>query len=231
MTLTAKSDEADFPFSFPIDNRNAPGVLTVFQAAQKLGVSESWIRRHKLELPLVKLPGRVVRFDEGLLSNHIRGTLSPGKSLKPGRMVMPSRYQRGSVWQIGKGKIWHGMYREDVKTADGKIVRPQRKIRLGTPAELPTKNSARAKLADILESSQPKMDVTFRELVDRWKAAEGPTLKDSTFDTYKKVLMARVMPTFEGQTITNINREVVQTFSQEERRTSARARLRACEPF
>jgi len=152
----------------------------------------------------------MVRFSGPLLSDHILGTLSPGKSLKPGRKVMLSRYQRGSVRLIGK--VWYGIYREDVKTSDGKIERPQRKIRLGTLAELPTKSLARAKLAEILANLQPTTQITFRELVDRWKAAEGPTLKDSTFDTYKKVLMARVMPTFESQTITNINREVVQNF-------------------
>jgi hypothetical protein len=121
------------------------------------------------------------------------------------------------------------VYREDVKTADGKIARRQRQVRLRTLAELPTKNAARTKLADILERSQPVTEITFRELVDRWKAAESPTLKDSTFDTYKKVLMARVMPTFERQTITNINREVVQNFLAGRGQASAKARLRACE--
>lgn len=125
---------------------------------------------------------------------------------------MLSRYQRGSVRQIGKAKVWYGTYREDVKTADGTILRSQRKVRLGTSAELPTKNSARGKLADLLANLQPTTEITFRELVDRWKAAEGPTMKDSTFDTYKKVLRARVLPTFETQTITNIDREAVQTF-------------------
>ena len=197
---------------FSVSDQLQSAVLTVSQTAQIYGVSESWVRRHKLELPLVRLPGRLVRFDSQLLSEHIRGKLSSGKSLKPGRMVMPSRYQRGSVKQVGKAKVWYGTYREDVKTADGKIERRQRKVRLGTPVELPTKNAARTKLADILESSQPATDITFSELVDRWKSAEGPTLKDSTFDTYKKVLRARVLPTFEAQTISNINREVVQNF-------------------
>jgi integrase len=188
------------------------GIVNVSQAARMLAVSQSWVRRHKLELPLANLPGRMVRFDSSLLSEHIRGTLSSGKSLKPGRKVMLSRYQRGSVRQIGKAKVWYGMYREDVKISNGKFARRQRKVRLGTMAELPTKNSARAKLADILANSQPTTEITFRELVNRWKAAEGPTLKDSTFDTYKKVLGARVLPTFETQSITSINREVVQNF-------------------
>lgn len=205
------------------------GVLTVSvsEAAQRLGVSQSWVRRHKLELPLASLPGRVVRFNSQLLSQHIRGTLSSGKSLKPGRKVMLSRYQRGSVRQLGSGKVWYGTYREDVKTANGKIERRQRQVRLGTPAELPTKNAARNKLADILEGSQPVTEITFRELVGRWKAAEGPVLKPSTLDTYQRVLHARVLPTFEKQNITNINREAVQNFLAEKAVKYSKSTLRS----
>jgi len=202
-------------------------VLTVTEAAQRLGVSESWVRRHKLELPLVALPGRVVRFDSLLLSEHIRGKLSSGKSLKPGRKVMLSRYQRGSVRQIGKAKVWYGVYREDVKTADGKIERRQRQLRLGTPAELPTKNAARTKLAAILESSQPSVTITFAELVDRWKAAEGPTLKSTTFSHYTNALRAYALPAFAPQTITNINREAIQTFFAEKAVKYSKSTLRS----
>jgi hypothetical protein len=53
------------------------------------------------------------------------------------------------VRQLGKGKVWYGICREDVKMANGKIKRSQRQVRLGTPAELSTKNAARAKLADL----------------------------------------------------------------------------------
>jgi integrase len=205
----------------------SPGILTVCETAQMLGVSQSWVRRHKLELPLANLPGRMVRFDGSLLSAHVRGTLSSGKSLKPGRKVMLSRYQRGSVRQIGKAKVWYGTYREDVKTADGAILRSQRKVRLGTPAELPTKNSARAKLADLLANSQPTTEITFRELVDRWKAAEGPTLKSTSFDHYKNALRAYALPAFGTQTITNINREAVQKFLAEKAAKYSKSTLRS----
>ena len=89
---------------------------------------------------------------------------------------MFSRYQRGSVRQLGKEKVWHGTYREDVKTPDGQIERRQRQVRLGTREELLTKNASRAKLADIIGESQPTTEINFKELVDRWMAAEGPTL-------------------------------------------------------
>jgi integrase len=125
---------------------------------------------------------------------------------------MLSRYQRGSVRLLGKNKVWYGTYREDVRTPDGKIERRQRQIRLGTPAELPTKNAARSKLTEIMGEPQTSTAIGFQELVHRWEAAEGPALKPSTLDTYKRVLRARVLPEFESETIANINREAIQKF-------------------
>jgi integrase len=182
--------------------------LTVAEYADQLGVSECWIYRHQNELPRLSLPGRVLRFSPEL------GTLTSGKSLKPGRKVMPSRYQRGHVRQQGKSKVWYGMYREDVMLAEG-VKRRQRQVRLGTKAELPTKSDARAKLAEIMSDSQPSTVISFKELVDRWKKAEGPTLKPSTLKTYERVLVARVLSKFKTFNITEINREIVQRFLAE----------------
>jgi integrase len=127
---------------------------------------------------------------------------------------MPSRYQRGSVRLIGKSKVWYGTYREDVKTAES-IERRQRQVRLGTRAELPTKNAAREKLATIMSESRQSTEISFEELVNRWDAAEGPALKPSTLRTYRRVLRARVSPTFSTWNITDINREAVQRFLAE----------------
>jgi integrase len=139
----------------------------------------------------------------------------------------PSRYQRGSVRQLGKKKVWYGIYREDVKTADGKIERRQRQVRLGTSAELPTKNAARTKLADLLENPQPSTAICFRELVDRWKAAEGPTLKSTTFGHYANALRAYVLPAFAEKPITNINREDVQALLAEKAVKYSKSSLRS----
>src|ERR1700690_2951273 len=98
-------------------------LLDVSQAADLLNVSESWVRRHIAELPVVRL-GRTVRLDSLLLSAKIQGTISHGKSLKPERKLMLSRYQRGYVYQTGsKVKTWYGRFREDVPQAVGQIVR------------------------------------------------------------------------------------------------------------
>src|SRR5580704_7016035 len=128
-------------------------LLDVSQAAELLRVSESWVRRHIGELPVVRL-GRTVRIDSVLLSAKIQGTISHGKSLKPERKPMLSRYQRGYVYQTGsKVKTWYGRFREDVPQADGHIARKTRNIRLGTLTDLPTKAAARNKLTDKLRSS------------------------------------------------------------------------------
>ena len=55
----------------------------------------------------------------------------------------PNRYQRGSIFLLGKGenRTWYGIFREDVRVR-GKIARKQRKVRIGKLAEVPTKNAA-----------------------------------------------------------------------------------------
>lgn len=141
---------------------------------------------------------------------------------------MKSRYQRGSVRLQGKTKMWYGSYREDVTTVDG-TKRRQRQVRLGSKAELPTKSAARARLAEIMGESgaQPSTEISFKELVGRWEAAEGPTLKPSTFKTYKRVLRARVLPTFTAYNITDINRETIQKFLAEKAVQFSKSTLRS----
>jgi len=112
------------------------------------------------------------------------------------------------------------MFREDVRTVEG-IERRQRMVRLGTFSELPTKNAARNKLAEILGSlsSTEKVEMSFLELTDRWKTAEGPTLKTTTFSHYTNALRAYVLPVFGSRKIASINREDIQTFLAEKAKT------------
>jgi len=106
--------------------------------------------------------GRLIRFDALLLSEQPRAKIESGKSSKPERTLMLSRYQRGYLYQTGKKlKVWYGMYREDVRKPDGQIERRQHHIRLGTLAELPTKSAARNRLAELLKTSPAKPDMNF----------------------------------------------------------------------
>jgi hypothetical protein len=107
-------------------------LLDALAVAKMLGVSISWVRRHISELPYIRV-GRLLRFDSILLSRQLQAKIQDGKSLKPERANMLSRYQRGYVYQRGsKTKVWYGMFREDINTPDGQMERRQRQVRLGT---------------------------------------------------------------------------------------------------
>jgi len=141
---------------------------------------------------------------------------------------MLSRYQRGYVYQAGKKvKTWYGMFREDVHKPDGRTERRQRNIRLGTQAELPTKNAARNKLADLLKESSPTTELSFDELRQRWAKAEGPTLKDTTLSHYENALRAYVVPVFGSRSISEISREDVQLFLADQASRYSRSALRS----
>jgi integrase len=202
-------------------------LLTVSETAAFLRVSESCVRRHIAELPIVRV-GRLVRVDAALLSGQFRGKLSPGKSLKPERKLMLSRYQRGYVYQTGsKVKTWYGRFREDVPQADGQIVRRSRNLRLGTLTELPTKAAARNKLADQLRNSDPSVEMNFGELSERWETIAIPTLKLSTGAHYRNALRAYVIPAFGKRKISTIGRFDVETFLSQHSKQYSRSTLRS----
>src|SRR5882724_6518864 len=138
-------------------------LLTVPQTAALVGLSESWVRRHQLDLPAVRMGGSV-RFDSELLSQVLRGKVPSGNLLRSERTPMePRRYQRGSVYLKGTGanRTWYGVFREDV-SARGKVERRQRKVRIGTLTEVPSKNAALNILAKIMDIV-PKTDTTFQQ--------------------------------------------------------------------
>jgi integrase len=120
----------------------------------------------------------------------------------------PNRYQRGSVVLRGKVKTWYGTFREDVVTPAG-TERRQRKVRIGTLTEVPTKNAALNILAKIMDIV-PNTDTTFQQLATRWQTAVGPTYKKTTIDTYIRILNANVLPLFKDTRILVINNELIQ---------------------
>lgn len=202
-------------------------LLDVSETAEFLKVSESWIRRHIAELPTVHV-GRLVRFDSALLLRKFSGKIPSGKSLKPERKLMPSRYQRGSVYKRGsKVQVWYGIFREDVGNTSGHVQRRQRKVRLGTVTELPTKNAARSKLSELLNGSSPTVELDFQELATRWKQAEGSTMKPTTLRHYQNTLRAYVIPAFGTWKISSINREDVQTFLANQAKKYSKSTLRS----
>lgn len=206
-------------------------LMTVAETAAFLHVSESWVYRHMSELPRVRY-GRLIRID----GEHLKRTIESGKSLKPERAVMPRRYQRGCVFFDNKSKQWKGRYRLDMP--DG--TRVQKKVTIGSKAELPTKTAARDKLDEMRRGLQREVENqptdiartskkprSFSELVERWKAAEGAVLGESTFKHYSNALRAQVIPQFGTWRIEEITREEIQKFLNEKAAKYSKSTLRS----
>jgi integrase len=199
--------------------------LDDFQVSSRLGRERSWVRRHKHELPRVPMGG-LVRFEAALLLPPLSSRVQSGNPLKSERTPMePNRYQRGSVFQKGKNKVWYGTFREDVVTPAG-TERRQRRVRLGTLAEIPTKNAALTELAKKMDIV-PTTDTTFQQLATRWQTAVGPTYKTSTLEHYKNALRAYVLPTWKDRRIVVITHEMIQTFLAEQASRYSRSTLRS----
>jgi integrase len=202
-------------------------LLDVRQTAALLNVSDSWVRRHVGELPVVRM-GRLIRFDSVLLKNQYSGNVSvSGKSLGKAAMQIQRRYQSGSVFKRGKQKVWFGMFREDVRKADGTLERRQRKIRLGTFSELPTKYAAMNELQKYLTlNSKPSVEMTFSQLFEKWQEVVVPTLKTSTANVYTRALRSRIVPTMGEMPINKIGRYEVELFLAVKGKTYAKNTLR-----
>lgn len=143
--------------------------------------------------------------------------------------MFSKRYQEGCVLRQGKNKqTWVGKWREDELTPEGKIVRIQRKLKLGSIQELPTKADARRQLRLLMGDStkKPAMRLTFPELVKRWQEVVGPALKESTREHYKNALK-NVGPTFQSLAIRDIDRYTVEKFLIDRSQRYSRSTLRS----
>jgi len=207
----------------PGEQEPAPLFLDVRQAAALLNVSNSWVRRHIAELPVVRI-GLLVRFDSLLLKNQYSGNVSPsGKSLGKALMVNQRRYQNGSIQK--RGQVWYGVFRADTVSADGTPGRKQRRIRLGSVSDLPTKYAARQELQKLMTASKPTTEMTLSDLVTRWETAVVPTLKHSTAGVYKSGLKV-VSETFGQTAIRKLGRYEIELFLAAKSKTYARNTLR-----
>lgn len=205
--------------------------VTIRESAVLLGVSESWVRRHVRELPVVRL-GRLLRIDSALLRRQFQGKYSSGNCLKPeGQKTMSlqlRRYQRGYVYKTGKAtKVWYGMWREDVMRPDGTLLRRQHNVKLGTLSELPTKFAAQQALArHICVLGRTTTELKFSDLVERWRATIVPTIKRTTATYYENILRAHIVPAFGEKQISAITRFDVESFLAERAHMYCRNTLR-----
>ena len=218
----------------PIDPKSQPTLLNVREVASILGVSESWVRRHASELPVVPV-GRLVRFDLPSLYRQFQVKSSTGNRVEQKgdaymfQAAIKTRYQSGRVYKKGRKVVkWYGQFREDQIDADGKLIRAQKNICLGTLVELPTKQAAKRELARRMGTGEPvKADMLFSDLVSRWRAAVVPTLRTTTATYYHKMLLRHVLPAFGQQITKSISRNDVELFLAEKARSGyCRATLR-----
>jgi integrase len=199
----------------------------VHQAASALNVSESWVRRHKKELPAVAV-GRLIRFDSDLLNRKFssRLTAESGESLKKENTVITqNRYQQGGVYK--RGKTWYGAFRQDVSDGQGTLRRKRRNIRLGTLSDLPTKHAAKQELQKhMVLNAKPSVEMTLSELTGRWQGVIVPTLKTSTANVYVHSLNSRILPTLGTFPINSLGRYEIEKFLAAKSKQYAKNTLR-----
>lgn len=200
----------------PASQSSEKGLLSVREAAAILSVSECWVRRHKSELPILRIGG-LIRFDESLLRRDLACRIPREKPLKLRGAAMSHqirRWQQGSVYKTGKRtKMWYGMWREEFSDADGNVKRRQRNVKLGPVTELPTRAAAREALARRIGASQkPKVEMTLSDLFGRWQKVASLSLKTSTYAHYVNALKSYVVPAFGNREIASIERYEIESF-------------------
>jgi integrase len=206
------------------ENLAIPKMLTVEQMAKALGVSATWIYRHAANLAPVRV-GRLLRFSESQTLRLLSPSVAPKYATPIERNCLtPERthvlgfreYQEGSVYR--EGNSWMARWRERVCKGDGTTKRVQRHRKIGTISELPTKTDARRRLMDILRNTQPRADITFGQLADRWKELVVPTLEKPSANFYTRTLEKHVRAPFEHVQISAITGITIQTFLAEKSR-------------
>ncbi len=143
--------------------------------------------------------------------------------------AIKTRYQNGRVYKKGKRQVkWYGQFREDQINADGKLIRVQRNICLGTLAKLPTNQAAKLELARRMGTETPvTADMLFSDLVLRWQTAVVPTLRNTTAMHYEYVLQTYVVPVFGQREIRCITRFDVELFLAGKAKAYCRATIRS----
>lgn len=210
-------------------------LLTVRQCAQRLQVSECWVRRHRHRLGVVRL-GRGVRFDPAVVASLCTSPDSQfivpaaERPLKPeGAEMLQRRYQRGSVKLFNgkRMKVWYGVWREDVIDLDGTLRRKQRNQRLGTIQELPTKWQAREALRLLIEQAKPvKAELTLATLIGRFEQTQAGAMKKSSADYTMRKLRGPLTLGFGSWEVRKIGRFDIESFLAREARRYSKNTLR-----
>jgi hypothetical protein len=217
---------------------DVPTGFDIFENGLLAGVSDTDEGR-QFRLPRPWIPDavrvwRLIKFDSSSLRRQFQVKSDAGNRVKQEgsasmfQAAIKTRYQSGRVYRKGKKAVkWYGQFREDRIDADGKLVRVQKNVCLGTLAEYPTKQSAKRELSRRMGTGSPvRADMSFADLVSRWQAAVVPTLRSSTATHYQNMLAIHVLPVFRQREIRGISRYDVELFLAAKAKTYGRATIR-----
>ncbi|GGH00142.1 tyrosine-type recombinase/integrase [Silvibacterium dinghuense] len=112
---------------------------------------------------------------------------------------------------------WQARYWDDVVTEPGKIERKRRSVNLGYLEDVPTKREAQQKLAVILKPINdrariPKMRITFREFIEKYRSLKLANKKQTTMRGYETNIRVHYLPVFGATRLADISSETVQAF-------------------
>ena len=123
------------------------------------------------------------------------------------------RYQRGALRR--EGDLWILRWREDVLNDAGKVIRVERRARVGPAQDLPTKALARRVADRMIEhvnepNYRPGMVVTMEQFAEIYERDVTPTFKPSSAKAVRSISRIYIIPTIGKYRLDEITGRVPQ---------------------
>jgi Phage integrase, N-terminal SAM-like domain len=144
-----------------------------------------------------------------------------GPSLIGKQDLARRRYQRGALRR--EGKNWILRWREDVLNKVGRVVRVERRARVGATKDLPTKALARRVADRMIEhvnepNYMPGKVAAVQEFAETYRANVCPTFKPSTCESTRSLCRIYIEPPLGPYRLDQVKGEVSQLLVNELRR-------------
>lgn len=132
---------------------------------------------------------------------------------KDGGTLARKRYQRGALRR--EGALWILRWREDVLNDAGEVTRIERRARVGTVKELPTKALARRIADQIIEhvnapDYRPSKVVTVAQFAEIYARDVAPTFKPSAARAVHSISRLYIVPTLGKYNLSEVTGRVPQ---------------------
>jgi Phage integrase, N-terminal SAM-like domain len=166
-------------------------------------------------------PGKQIAQTSSLAWCKISASGISGPSLTGGQDLARKRYQRGALRR--EGKNWILRWREDVLNSSGSVVRVERRARVGTTQDLPTKALARRVADRMVEhvnepNYMPGKVATVREFSETYGASVCPMFKPSTCESTRSLCRIYIEPVLGTYRLDQLKGEVPQLLVNDLRR-------------